>query len=253
MIFPRKNIVAMVIIQYVEKFSGMKEYSLFSILNLRRIHLKIKIVSFQFVFAILSVMAAALLFGATAAFTYKAYIDLLDFIKIDYISSSNFLRRHFSYIVAFFVATATITQSFKVIFDKFNFWGKKMDNVIYAAFTGKKYFLDEAEVYLKRIKKIINIANREIQKYTWDYVIDLSCQKNKKVILDKVEKILQDDISDAIKKYSHVVNLLKFNDAEDNINMKRQEMIENELNDLIKQITDICKYLFDLKVRFLSS
>ena len=205
------------------------------------------LINFKFTFRIGSLFASVLLFGVTAAFTYKAYVELLEFTKIEFLNNSHFFRVKFAYIVALFVALATLIQSFTVIWDRMSYWGQCIDNWICLLILHKKYFLDESQSQLNEVHKTINTVNRLLQKYTWNTLTDPQYLKNNDAIKNEIKFSIDDSMKSVIKKFHHLNELISSHKAKDNTNQQKQNKTIEQLNELTVNITETLRYLREIK------
>ncbi len=199
----------------------------------------------KFIFKILALFAAIFLFGVTAAFTYKAYVDLIDFIKLEH--TSLFIRIYLAYSVALFVAIATIIQSFPIIWNRLTYWGQSIDNLILRCFTNKKYFLDAIEEREKNLSTLINDANKELQSYSWNMLNTNNSEEDINDIKKKIQNLIDNQIKNAINECCHIDNIIKNNQAKDSINNEKKEKLSKQLNNFIINLTNILKYIHEIK------
>lgn len=214
---------------------------------LNKFNQKFELFSFKLILRGLGIIAILFLAGITVALTYKAYIELLMFLKLSPDSPLVF-HKSISYSIAIAVGIATAIQSYQIIWDRLSYWGQCIDNVVIYIFTGKKYFLQETSDLLNNIAKEINKINMKIQENSWERIIRNDFYKNRSNLENYTHEI-NNKIAAVIDQLRKVIHLLKHNNAKDSINKKNESIAERDLNSLIRQVTDICSYIHDIKSR----
>lgn len=187
------------------------------------------------IFAIIGVLYFSM---SGFVFTYKAGGELWEFFRLGFLAPLR-IGKVIIGIMGVLVALGTFVQIAPVVWDRLSHWGQDLDNQVIMYLFSKRYYLDEVEELLKKIRKKVNKINTLIHHINWQLITNINKYSiNYASSQEKLREAIDTYLIEADKEYKQVVELLENNNAYDNINDKRDKKADEELNVLTIQLTD---------------
>jgi hypothetical protein len=199
--------------------------------------------TFKFPLKLLAFILIVFLGLITLFFTYKASIEVWDFIKLAYASEG--IKKDVAILIAFIISVATLIQSSPIIWQRLEYWGQNLDNFLIYLITKRRYFLDEVDSKLKNSQDKINYCNFKLQEYNWD--LNFSSTIDQMKVVTELDELLSKEINNIKADCMKAHVLLGKCNPTDTINIQRKINSENNLNILIVHNTEIAIRIAKLK------
>jgi hypothetical protein len=190
--------------------------------------------TFKFPLKIIALIVIVFLGLITLFITYKASIEVWDFINFKFISQD--FKKSTSIFIAVIISVSTLIQSSPIIWQRLEFWGQHLDNFLIYLITRKKYFLDVVDNELKQAQDQINHCHFKLQEYNWNVSFS-SINKNK--ITAELDELLNKEINRIRNSCVKSRAILQKCEPTDITNIQRKLFLENNLNMLIVHTTEL--------------